>query len=297
MALIGMAIMNPTAVMSMITSGAGGDRWRPVLHAPSPKVLADYARAKALPLRTGQSRACVVIGASGLVRVHPDRLLFESILVMDDVDTLVSLRRHLPAFTLADVREREPLVYDPVVLGPGDMDRLLTQPGHLPDVLPDLSGLGGALAASVRATETTSRLRRVPLAGVRARLLALADRQKATCPDLVPLYAGYVFRTVDRGTITQRVTKKLPKVAEGNYDPRKELYELLEFADSSVGYAFYSAHHAVSSRQNDDPDYNAHNAIHEFGLSAYREDFLALLAIVPTSSKLVYLPEAKDAGG
>lgn len=280
MAISSFAVMNPTAAMSMIDTS----RWRTVVYADTPKSLVRYKEFLDQKKTDARKVVCFVFGVTSLKEVLKNQDKFNSILIFDDLQNLSDLRTQL-GVQIADVKETDASAM-PKHLTPQEMNTLVesSSPALEISLLKKVLTTLGPRRPSV--LETTSRIP-APLDVEESGSQRLLTEIKQTLPDptffgvVATTYCKYLFRMIDRNTVTQTVTKKLPAEAKDFWK------KALDYADSDIGLAMHSAFAKLCSQR--DPDYRTGHAVAEFNLKLYSGDFLYFTMIIPPFDSCQFL--------
>jgi len=286
MAFVGFSFTNPIAVMSMVDPV----RWRPVVYADTPRVLAQYMKFMSEVEGDGRKSVLLLLGASSLHRVAKDYDRFDSIFVFDDLQNLHTLKRSTEGFEVVDV-EVEDGIPTPRHLTPAEMNETVALPSPA-SPFPLAAKLTAALGKRRPSVlESTSRMpipEVAPVSGAQrmmAEVKRILDETESPLPFsiVIDAYIRFLFRITTRLKVTSAVTKKLP-------DEAKDIWSTaLDLAGSDVGLTMARAYRKLC--ENEDVDYRVGQAVNEFNLKLYSGDFLYFTAIFPPHRNCVFISE------
>lgn len=283
--IAGFAFSNPMAVMTMVDTS----RWRPVVYAMTPETTRRYKDWKASSKTDGRKNVLFLFGVTALRDVYQDHPLFSTICIFDELQNLTEASGQISGMSVVDIIDVGGIPH-PKHLTPQDVADVLSRPGSLPEnlLLKRIQSSLGVRRPSV--LETTNRVPGpldISESGVQKVFLSLKE---AVDHDLFNValntYCKFLFRIVDRNTVTQTVTKKLPSEVKETWK------SLLDYAESGIGLSMARAYRDLSS--SNDPDFRHGHAVAKHDLRNYAGDFMYFTSVLPPSGNWVFLPTLNE---
>jgi hypothetical protein len=288
MSILGFGAMNPATVMQMIDAG----KWQVALYSGSQKTADEYRQfvLKRKKQKSHKDKAVqVVIGVSNLRKLA--RKTFDATLIFDAATNLYRLKEHVPTVNVVDLEKVTAGHYAPAPVTPRSLEKFMQESGKLPKKLPSFAG-ENYLASAAEILEMTSKLKDVDKStpsGVRRLMQELLTvvGQKRWVQGTESYFVQYLFHLCNRSFVTSKITRKLP-----NKEAKIVWKRMLEFADSNVGYAMYSAYYKLCKAK--DKSIGHDFVVKEFSLKNYAGDFSYAASIVPPSSTHEFLTDLGD---
>ena len=277
MAFVGFAVTNPISALAMIDQV----RWRPVVYADTPRVLARYTKFLKVANQDTRKAVLFLLGATNLGKIAKEYERFSSVLVFDDLQNLHTLKSTISGFDIVDIANENGIDVQRH-LTPAEMTEVVNRPDMPASPFPLVAKLTNALGKRRPSVlESTSRMpmpEAIPESGAQRMITEIKLILELTASPLpfavvLDTYIRFLFHIVPRSKVTSMVTKKLP-------DDAKDLWgTALDLANSEVGLNMARAYRSLC--ESDDVDYRVGHAVSKFGLKPYSGDFLYFTSVLP----------------
>lgn len=281
MAFIGVATVSPAVLATFVDQA----HWRIVVFSDTTLTKEHFFRA--IETETTKKRVLFVFGVILLPKLMGYMDKFASVVVVDDVQNLHTLAERMPTFRVVDIIDGMP-----APLPPADFQRLIGEPGGLPQDAPLMTSVTAALSTrkpSVLETTNKARAGSRPTSGIQGWMTdvgTILAGQEGAPPfvEVTSAYAKYILGIISTGKLNKMVGNRMPEAALPVWEPA------VAYAKSRIGATFQKAFRSLCAST--DPTYRVTDAIRKFGLRHYSGDFIYLTSIITPAA--VWLPDCKD---